>query len=99
MRSSPCWLVTSLADFFRVEEELTSMGGGGGGGSSPPPNRLQPPSSQGAVKRMSSRAVVGRSNSTGRSSMMKVQTLSGEFRSQLEELMDNINTTSPHYIR
>ena len=29
----------------------------------------------------------------------KIYTVSGEFRRQLEELMDNINKTSPHYIR
>ena len=29
----------------------------------------------------------------------KIYTLCGEFRKQLEELMENINNTSPHYIR
>lgn len=33
------------------------------------------------------------------STTKKILTLSGEFRSQLENLMENINTTSPHYIR
>jgi myosin-5 len=33
------------------------------------------------------------------SAASKVQTLGAEFRKQLEELMSNINTTSPHYIR
>jgi myosin-5 len=33
------------------------------------------------------------------SAASKVQTLGAEFRKQLEELMTNIGTTSPHYIR
>jgi myosin V len=98
VRHSNCWLVSSLADFFRVEEEtstnssMTSGGGGGGG-------KLQPTDSKSSMRRMSSRVVTRSISSQKSIAGARIQTLSGEFRSQLEDLMDNINTTSPHYIR
>lgn len=91
IRRSTCWLVSGLTDFFRIEDESllpTSTGG-----------KLQPSDPKSSMRRLSSR-VVSRSPSTQKSvAGSKIQTLSGEFRSQLEDLMDNINTTSPHYIR
>jgi myosin V len=92
VRNSGCQLVSSLADFFRVEEDATGTNGA--------PNRLQPPGTAANGARASAaKPVIRRANSMRNSGFAKIQTLSGEFRSQLEELMENINTTSPHYVR
>ena len=98
VRCSPCWLVNSLVDFFRVEEDPTTASTSS---LLPAYSRQQPGvgGPPGGQRQPSSRAIVGRSNSLRASGFTKIQTLSGEFKSQLEELMENINTTSPHYIR
>jgi myosin V len=90
IRHSSCWLVSGLTDFFRIEEETSITPTTSG--------KLQPTDPKLSIRRMSSRGVT-RSTSQKSIAGGRIQTLSGEFRSQLEDLMDNINTTSPHYIR
>jgi myosin-5 len=78
-------LVCDLADFFRIDDALL--------------NKSNPL----AVRKQSSRNIQSikavQSTANRLSLHNRTKTLGGEFRGQMEELMTNINTTSPHYIR
>ena len=81
-------LVCELSDFFRIDDALL--------------NKANPS----AIRKQSSRNIQQNNGSSGMPTARgrvtihsRTKTLGGEFRGQMEELMMNINTTSPHYIR
>lgn len=82
-------LICELSDFFRIDDALL--------------NKSNPL----AVRKQSSRNILPQKPLSSPTASAhhrvsihnKTKTLGGEFRGQMEELMTNINTTSPHYIR
>ena len=83
--------ICELSEFFRIDDALLNK-------SNPLAVRKQSSRNitPAALKSVSSSS----SNSSSRVSLHnRTKTLGAEFRGQMEELMANINTTSPHYIR
>lgn len=94
IKSSSCELLGNVVEFLRVDEDNGKENTG--------------PTRRGSELFSTSRQVKGppprrtsinASNGAGKSNSQRCQTLGGEFRRQLDELMSNINTTHPHYIR
>lgn len=90
LQSSTSDLVNCLYNYVRMDEDdpLVAASASKTGGLL----KNNSASSRGPIQRRNSARMSGKGG-------QRISTLSGEFRRQLEELMENINTTSPHYIR
>lgn len=91
--NSSCKLVCELSDFFRIDDALLNKAN---------PLAIRKQSSRN-IQQTSQKSISGgvaSSTTSARTTLHnRTKTLGGEFRGQMEELMANINTTSPHYIR
>ena len=86
-QNSSSELVCELADFFRIDDALLNKAN---------PLAVRKQSSRNIEPTKGSAQVTGLTRSSYHN---RTKTLGGEFRGQMEELMSNINTTAPHYIR
>jgi myosin V len=84
-------LVCELSDFFRIDDAHLNKAN---------PLAIRKQSSRNIQPAKSIPTSSGGNSASNRVSLHnRTKTLGGEFRGQMEELMVNINTTSPHYIR